>query len=91
MPTYTYLCSACEHRFTEVQAMSAERLTKCPACHKNKLERLISGGGGVVFKGSGFYETDYKRKNSGSEDSSNAPKPETPTTKPSENTSSSTD
>ncbi len=60
MPTYDYVCSACGHRFEEMQAMSAEPLKKCPACKKSKLERLIGAGAGVIFKGSGFYQTDYK-------------------------------
>lgn len=60
MPTYDYACSACGHRFEEFQSMSAEPLKKCPACKKPKLERLIGPGAGVIFKGSGFYETDYR-------------------------------
>lgn len=60
MPTYDYACSACGHRFEEFQSMSAEPLKKCPACKKAKLERLIGPGAGVIFKGSGFYETDYR-------------------------------
>lgn len=60
MPTYDYVCNACGHRFEEMQAMSAEPLKKCPACKKAKLERLIGAGAGVIFKGSGFYQTDYK-------------------------------
>lgn len=64
MPTYDYVCSACGHRFEEMQAMSAEPLKKCPACKKSKLERLIGAGAGVIFKGSGFYQTDYKNASS---------------------------
>ncbi|MBL9079503.1 MAG: zinc ribbon domain-containing protein [Planctomycetes bacterium] len=60
MPTYDYLCSACGHRFEEFQSMSAKALRKCPACKKSALERLIGAGAGVIFKGSGFYETDYR-------------------------------
>lgn len=60
MPTYDYLCSACGHRFEEFQSMSAKPLRKCPACSKNQLERLIGAGAGVIFKGSGFYQTDYR-------------------------------
>ena len=60
MPTYDYVCKACGHRFEEFQSMSADPLKKCPQCHKNKLERLIGTGAGVIFKGSGFYETDYR-------------------------------
>lgn len=60
MPTYEYRCANCGHELEEFQSMSAKPLKKCPACGKNKLERLISGGGGVIFKGGGFYETDYR-------------------------------
>jgi putative FmdB family regulatory protein len=60
MPTYDYACTACGHRFEEFQSMSAEPLKKCPACKKAKLERLIGAGAGVIFKGSGFYQTDYR-------------------------------
>ena len=60
MPTYDYACSACGHRFEEFQSMSAAALRKCPACKKLKLQRLIGTGAGVIFKGSGFYETDYR-------------------------------
>jgi putative FmdB family regulatory protein len=60
MPTYDYACSACGHRFEEFQSIKADALRKCPACKKAKLERLIGSGGGVIFKGSGFYQTDYR-------------------------------
>lgn len=60
MPTYEYRCSNCGHELEEFQSMSAKPLKKCPACGKNTLERLISGGGGILFKGGGFYETDYR-------------------------------
>ena len=64
MPTYDYLCSACGHRFEEFQSMSAEPLRRCPQCKKAKLDRLIGAGAGVIFKGSGFYQTDYKNAGS---------------------------
>ncbi|MFK7788901.1 MAG: FmdB family zinc ribbon protein [Phycisphaeraceae bacterium] len=60
MPTYDYVCDACEHAFEEFQSMSAKHLKKCPECGKNKLRRLIGTGAGIIFKGSGFYETDYR-------------------------------
>lgn len=60
MPTYEYLCKDCGHRFEEFQSMAAKPLQKCPACSKRKLERLIGAGAGVIFKGSGFYQTDYR-------------------------------
>jgi len=62
VPTYEYLCAACEHRFEEFQSMSDRPLLKCPECGRRKLRRLFGTGSGVIFKGSGFYETDYKRK-----------------------------
>jgi putative FmdB family regulatory protein len=64
MPTYDYECSACGHRFEEFQNMSDPLLRKCPSCGKKKLLRLLGTGAGIIFKGSGFYETDYKQKTS---------------------------
>ena len=60
MPTYEYECDACEHGFEEFQSMSEPPLTKCPKCGKKKLRRLFGTGAAVLFKGSGFYETDYR-------------------------------
>lgn len=60
MPTYEYKCDACGHEFEKFQSMSAEPIKKCPKCGKNKVRRLISGGAGLIFKGSGFYITDYR-------------------------------
>ena len=62
MPTYDYVCDGCEHAFEHFQSMSSNVLRTCPQCKKRKLRRLIGSGAGVIFKGSGFYETDYKRK-----------------------------
>ena len=62
MPTYEYECDNCGHSFEEFQAMSDKALRKCPRCSKLRLVRLIGSGAGIIFKGSGFYETDYKRK-----------------------------
>ncbi len=62
MPTYQYECSACRHGFEELQSMLDEKLKKCPECGKETLDRLIGAGSGIIFKGTGFYETDYKRK-----------------------------
>jgi len=64
MPTYEYECGACEHAFEEYQSMTDSKLRKCPECGKFKLQRLIGAGGGIIFKGSGFYATDYKSKSS---------------------------
>lgn len=60
MPTYAYRCEACGHRFEEFQSIMADALRKCPECGKPALQRLIGGGAGILFKGSGFYETDYR-------------------------------
>lgn len=60
MPTYDYVCDACDHEMEEFQSITAKPLKKCPACGKSKLRRLIGAGAGVIFKGSGFYETDYR-------------------------------
>ena len=60
MPTYDYRCNACGHEFELFQAMSAGVKKKCPECGKLALERLIGIGAAVMFKGSGFYETDYR-------------------------------
>ena len=62
MPTYEYACSACGHQFEEFQSITAKPLTKCPECKKKKVKRLISAGAGFIFKGSGFYITDYRDK-----------------------------
>lgn len=62
MPTYDYACKGCGHAFEHFQSMTDKKLRKCPACAERKLERLIGTGAGVIFKGSGFYETDYKKK-----------------------------
>lgn len=59
MPTYDYQCDQCGHRFEAFQQMSDKPLTACPECG-GKLRRLIGAGGAVVFKGSGFYATDYR-------------------------------
>jgi len=61
MPTYEYECQECGHRFDLFQNITAKPKQKCPKCKKNALKKLISAGAGIIFKGSGFYETDYKR------------------------------
>lgn len=62
MPTYDYKCNDCGHEFETYQSMKDDKLTVCPNCGKNALVRLIGAGGGLIFKGSGFYLTDYKNK-----------------------------
>ena len=61
MPTYEYKCLECNHHFEVFQSMTAELLTKCEVCG-GKVKRLIGPGAGIIFKGSGFYETDYRSK-----------------------------
>lgn len=73
MPTYAYECAACGHRFEEFQTMTAAPLKKCPQCAKSRLQRLIGAGAGVIFKGTGFYQTDYK-KNGGAKTEGEKPK-----------------
>ncbi len=60
MPTYDYQCRSCSHRFEHFQSMKDRALRKCPRCGKPALERLIGTGAAVLFKGSGFYQTDYR-------------------------------
>jgi putative FmdB family regulatory protein len=60
MPTYDYVCDGCGHAFELFQSMTDEVKKTCPKCKKKKLRRLIGSGGAIVFKGSGFYKTDYR-------------------------------
>ena len=60
MPTYDYKCDACEHTWEAFHSMTAEPIKKCPTCGKKKARRLIGAGGGIIFKGTGFYQTDYR-------------------------------
>jgi len=60
MPTYDYECDACGHKFEEFQSMKDDALKKCPVCKKKKLRRLLGTGAAIIFKGSGFYQTDYR-------------------------------
>ena len=61
MPTYDYQCTSCDHVFEMFQSMSDDPIKECPVCGK-KVRRLISGGTGLIFKGSGYYLTDYVKK-----------------------------
>ena len=72
MPTYDYKCMECGFTFESFQPMSADKLKECPKC-KGLLKRLIGTGSGPIFKGTGFYQTDYKNKNTKQET-----KPSTP-------------
>jgi len=60
MPTYEYHCDACEHHFDEFQSIKDKPLKKCPQCGKPKLRRIFGTGAAILFKGSGFYQTDYR-------------------------------
>jgi putative FmdB family regulatory protein len=85
MPTYEYKCTVCAFKFEEFQSIADSALEVCPSC-KGRLVRLVSGGAGLIFKGSGFYITDYsknKSKPSSSEEKSDS-KPEPKTTDKSE-------
>lgn len=81
MPTYEYRCTECGNRIEVMQRMSDAPLTLCPACQKDGLTRVVSGGVGVLYKGEGWYVTDYSKKSSGGKD--------TPSTSSSSGTSTS--
>ena len=66
MPTYEYKCQNCGHTFDVLQRITEDPLTDCPKCKKPQLKRLIGAGIGIIFKGSGFYTTDYKSSGSSS-------------------------
>ncbi len=76
MPTYDYKCQNCDHTFEYFQAMSDARLENCPEC-RGEVRRLVSGGSGLIFKGSGFYLTDYAKKNSSEQKTAPKKKKET--------------
>jgi putative FmdB family regulatory protein len=61
MPTYDYECRQCQHRFELFQSITEDPVKVCPKCGKKSVRRLVGGGLGIIFKGSGFYTTDYKR------------------------------
>lgn len=77
MPTYDYRCESCGHTFEEMQSFSAEPLKTCPECKKDTLRRLFGTGAAILFKGSGFYETDYRSESykSGAKKESDGQKP----------------
>jgi len=60
MPTYEYICNNCQHQFEQFQSIKARPIRKCPECGKLSVQRLIGAGAGIIFKGSGFYQTDYR-------------------------------
>ncbi len=79
MPTYEYRCEKCGHEFEEFQSITAKPIKKCPKCGKLSVKRLISAGVGIIFRGSGFYETDYRsdQYKQAAKKESEAGKPET--------------
>lgn len=82
MPTYDYVCDACGHKFEEMQSFKADPLKTCPKCGKDALRRLFGTGAAILFKGGGFYETDYR-----SESYKSAEKADSAATKPAESPS----
>jgi len=68
MPTYEYLCTKCGHEMEAFQSMKDEPLKSCPACKRRALKRKVGGGAGLIFKGTGFYITDYKKKSGSKSD-----------------------
>src|SRR5439155_27114465 len=77
MPTYDYSCDACKHEFEVFEPITAEPQKKCPKCKKNQLRRLFGAGGGLIFKGSGFYQTDYRGESYRKAAEADKPKTET--------------
>jgi len=77
MPTYQYLCDGCGHEFERFQSIKSNALRKCPSCSKMRLNRLIGTGGGIIFKGSGFYQTDYRSESYKTGEKNAKPKTET--------------
>lgn len=84
MPTYEYECKKCGHSFEILQSIKDSPLKKCPECGENSLKKIISGGAGLIFKGSGFYLTDYNGKSSKSKDTTKAKEKKEPKAKPAE-------
>ena len=87
MPTYEYECRDCHHEFELFQNITAKPITRCPKCKKNKLRRLIGRGAGIIFKGSGFYQTDYrsdhyKKQSAADKPATTADKPSAEASKP---------
>lgn len=84
MPTYDYKCQECEQIFEHFQSMKEEPLANCLCEKKGKVTRLISNGGGIIFKGSGFYVTDYKKPQSPEQSSGTPSNPPPATSTPTE-------
>ncbi len=82
MPTYDYVCTACDHELEAFQPMKDAPLRQCPACRKPRLKRRVGGGAGLIFKGSGFYITDYRRQPAGKSEGGEAKPAAKPESKP---------
>jgi putative FmdB family regulatory protein len=80
MPTYDYICAKCGHEMEVFQSMKDAPLALCPACKRRALKRQVGGGAGLIFKGTGFYITDYKKKTGTKPES--APTAKVPESKP---------
>ena len=94
MPTYQYICENCKSEFERFESITAKPARKCPNCQKPKLKRLIGTGSGIIFKGSGFYQTDYRsesyKKAAKSEKEPAAAKTKSPESKPQTKTTAKT-
>jgi putative FmdB family regulatory protein len=94
MPTYDYVCDACGHEFEAFESIKADPQTDCPTCKEPKLRRKIGAGAAILFKGSGFYQTDYRsdsyQKAAKADSSSSSSAASTPASTPSSSSSSST-
>jgi putative FmdB family regulatory protein len=76
MPTYDYSCAACGHRFERFESINDDAAKACPKCGKKKGKRMLGTGAGLIFKGSGFYTTDYKNTSGGSSGGEKSKEPE---------------
>ena len=81
MPTYEYICENCQYEFESFQSISAEPIRVCPRCDQTTVVRKISGGTGLIFKGSGFYITDYTKKSTNVKTPAAKPKEKKPEVK----------
>jgi putative FmdB family regulatory protein len=76
MPTYDYSCAACGHRFERFESINDDAAKPCPKCGKKKAKRMLGTGAGLIFKGSGFYTTDYKKSSGGDSGEKSSKEPE---------------
>ncbi len=78
MPTYEYQCKQCGHQLEELQSFTEASLVRCPNCNTDNLARILSSGSGLIFKGSGFYLTDYKKEGKKPESAKDKPQEKSP-------------